>query len=46
MTFEQHVEKILEMFPNIPNPEHEPIKFAYYLRLYKYIITKKEVQNG
>lgn len=41
MTYEEHVDRVLEMFPNIPNPEHEPIKFQYYLNVYKYILTKQ-----
>ena len=25
---------------NMPNPDHEPRRFAYYVRLYKYILKK------
>jgi hypothetical protein len=45
MTFEEHVNKILEMFPNIPNPEHEPKKFIYYVKLYKYLVSQKNIED-
>ena len=42
MTDEQITEiyqKMLEMFKVLPNPEHEPIRFAYCVKLYKYYTT-------
>ena len=27
---------MVEHFGELPNPDHEPIRFAYYVRLYKY----------
>ena len=27
---------MVEYFGVLPNPDHEPIRFAYYVRLYKY----------
>lgn len=35
-------EELLEMFgENLPNPEQEPIRFGYYIKLYKYEKTVK-----
>ena len=28
----------------LPNPEHEPIRFGYYVRLYRYIKEKNNVE--
>ena len=25
-----------KMFGTLPNPEHEPIRFAYYVKLYRF----------
>jgi hypothetical protein len=36
MTGEEHFNKMLELFPNMPNPEHQPRIFKHYLMLYKY----------
>lgn len=27
---------MLKMFGTIPSPEHEPLRFKYYYKLYKY----------
>lgn len=36
--FEQEVEKIHALFGDrIPNPEHYPRGFAYYVKLYKHL---------
>lgn len=30
------IEEFLKMFPNCPNPEHEPKKFAHYVKMFRY----------
>ena len=35
-----HLEKFLEMYPNIPDPKHHPKVWAYYVKLYKYQVKK------
>lgn len=30
------IEEMGRMFGGVPNPEHEPIRFEHYVRLYKY----------
>lgn len=36
-------EEMLEIWgENLPNPEHEPIRFAYYVRMYRYYKERKE----
>jgi hypothetical protein len=41
---EQEIENVLnEMysyFGNLPSPEHEPKRFAYYVKLFKYLKNK------
>ena len=27
---------LLEMFPSLPNPEHQPIAFQYYVNMFMY----------
>ena len=29
-------EEMVEFFGEVPNLEHEPIRFAYYVKLFKY----------
>ena len=36
MTDEQ-IKELLEMFPNIPNPDEQPLVFDYYMRVYKFL---------
>jgi hypothetical protein len=40
MTNHQEIETIIkemtEFFGKLPNPEQEPIRFAYYVKLWKY----------
>lgn len=31
-----HYEQMQKLYPELPNPEHEPIQFAYYVKLYNY----------
>ncbi len=33
---EQTVNEMIEMFGELPNPEQEPKRFAYYVKLFKY----------
>lgn len=39
----QILDGMYERFGSIPNPEQEPIRFAYYVKLYRYY---KERENG
>ena len=44
MTDEEVLQKyneMLEYFGALPNPEQEPIRFAYYVRLYRYYKERK-----
>lgn len=41
MTSEEHWERFVALFPQCPNPEHSPITFQYYLKLYKYFYLNK-----
>jgi hypothetical protein len=40
MISDQDLEKLIadmkQMFGDLPHPEHEPKRFAYYIKLYKY----------
>jgi hypothetical protein len=37
MTVEEQIEEFLEMYGDrLPNPDHCPKEFAYYVMLYKY----------
>ncbi len=31
-----HYERMKKIYPDLPDPEHEPIRFAYYVKLYRY----------
>ena len=33
---ERVLDEMREFFGELPNPEHEPIRFAYYVKLWKY----------
>ena len=33
---------MLEWFGELPDPDHEPIRFAYYVKLYNYYKMRKE----
>lgn len=38
--------EMVEMWGDkLPNPEHEPIRFGYYVRLYRYIKEKQNVDG-
>ena len=34
-------EEMLEYFGQLPHPEHEPIRFAYYVKLFRYYKERK-----
>lgn len=36
---------MVQMFSDLPSPEHEPIRFAFYVKMYKYIKQRQEVSN-
>jgi hypothetical protein len=37
---------MVKHFGSLPNPEHEPLRFAYYVRIYKYYkMGKPDVQQ-
>jgi hypothetical protein len=38
---EMYEEMLKEWNGNLPNPEHEPIQFAYYVKLHKYYKQKE-----
>ena len=44
MTDEEIIKMYEEMVnmwgDKLPNPEHEPIRFAYYVKMYKYLKEK------
>ena len=41
MTIEEHYAKMVEIYGDkLPDPERQPIEFAYYVRLYKYYHMK------
>jgi hypothetical protein len=37
---EKTIEEFYERFPNPPNPEHEPKRFAWYVKMFKYFKEK------
>jgi hypothetical protein len=36
MNVQEHIKKMHEMFGDLPNPKHEPKRFAFYVKLYKF----------
>lgn len=36
------VEEFYKMYPDAPNPEQEPIRFAAYVRMYKHLKKVRE----
>ena len=47
---DEEAEKIIDemesQFGVLPNPEHHPKQFNYYLKLYKYLKSEITVQNS
>ena len=33
---EEHIKRMYNMFGDLPDPKHEPIRFQYYVNLYKF----------
>ena len=31
-----HYNRMVELYGTLPDPDHEPIRFAYYVKLYKH----------
>lgn len=49
MTEEEILKFVGEMeehFGSLPHPVHEPIRFAHYIKVYKYYLEQREIQNG
>ena len=44
MTTDEEIKEFLEMFSDydIPNPEHYPRCFAYYVKLYKFYKSREQ----
>ena len=44
---EKEIEEFLEYFKDseLPNPEHEPIRFAYYVRMFRYWKSKQNADT-
>ena len=42
-TTDRLIKEFYEMFPHSPNPETEPNKFAYYVRMYKWLVKNEEL---
>jgi hypothetical protein len=36
VTVEEHLLRMMEIWPNMPSPEHHPIVFQFYLKMYKH----------
>lgn len=42
MTVEEQIEAFLKHFDyDVPNPEHEPKRFEYYVRLWRYYVSRR-----
>lgn len=40
---EKIIEKFYKKFPNAPNPEREPKRFAWYVKVFKYLQNTNNV---
>ena len=38
---DEEIQEFIEMFPNLPNPEHYPMCFEWYVKLFWYYKNKK-----
>ena len=36
MTAEEIIEDMYRIYPNLPSPVHEPLKFRYYIKMYMF----------
>ena len=46
MTVEEEIQAFLEHYDyDVPNPEHEPRRFAYYVKLFNYTKDKNEAED-
>ena len=43
MTEDKVVEDFLEMFPNCPNPEHQPKVVEHLVKVFKHVYKRNEV---
>lgn len=43
--FESLKNDFMNFFDDIPNPEQEPLRFEYYMKLYKYCKSQENKQN-
>jgi hypothetical protein len=47
MTIEEQIEEFYQWYGDkLPNPEHEPLRFAYYVRMYQHTKSLMENNNG
>lgn len=37
---QEHLRRMHEMFGDLPDPKHEPIRFKFYVKLYRYYINR------
>ena len=37
---DDQIEELREMFPDCPNPKHEPHRFMFYVRMYLYYVRQ------
>jgi hypothetical protein len=37
-------EEFIKMFPDLPNPEHHPIQFSHYLKLFLFYKDREKKQ--
>jgi len=40
VTVEQHIHRMEELFGQLPNPDHSPKQFQYYVDLYKFYLNR------
>jgi len=42
MTIEEEIQAFLEHYDyDVPSPEHEPIRFAHYVKAWRYYVNRK-----
>ena len=45
MTEDKVIEDFFEMFPDCPNPKHQPMVVQHLVRLFKHIHEEREVEE-